>query len=68
MVIRQALRIPTILVQVKQNCLSKSHIDYVDLALPGMLPVLNKECLKIAIKASLALRGTIGNKLKNGKF
>jgi aspartyl-tRNA(Asn)/glutamyl-tRNA(Gln) amidotransferase subunit B len=33
--------------------------NFVDLALPGMLPVLNEECLDIAIKASLALQGTI---------
>jgi len=33
--------------------------NFVDIALPGMLPVLNEECLNIAIKASLALRGSI---------
>ena len=27
--------------------------NFVDLALPGMLPVLNEECLDLAIKASL---------------
>ena len=38
--------------------------NYVDLALPGMLPVLNEECLDLAIKASLALRGNINPRIK----
>ena len=33
--------------------------NLVDLALPGMLPVLNEECLHQAIKCSLALQGDI---------
>ena len=33
------------------------HANYVDLALPGMLPVLNEECLNIAILSSIALNG-----------
>jgi aspartyl-tRNA(Asn)/glutamyl-tRNA(Gln) amidotransferase subunit B len=33
--------------------------NFVDLALPGMLPVLNEECLNLAIKASLGLKGHI---------
>lgn len=33
--------------------------NFVDLALPGMLPVLNQECLDLAIRASLALKGRI---------
>lgn len=33
--------------------------NFVDLALPGMLPVLNEECLDLAIKASLGLGGRI---------
>jgi aspartyl-tRNA(Asn)/glutamyl-tRNA(Gln) amidotransferase subunit B len=36
----------------------------VDLALPGMLPVLNEECLNIAILCSIALHGTIASKIK----
>ena len=36
----------------------------VDLALPGMLPVLNRQCLDLAIKASLALNGQIAEKIK----
>jgi len=31
--------------------------DYFDIALPGTLPVLNKECLKLAVRASKALKG-----------
>ena len=38
--------------------------SYVDLALPGMLPVLNEECLDLAIKASLAFKGHINPKIK----
>lgn len=33
--------------------------NFVDLGLPGMLPVLNEECLDLAIKASLGLGGRI---------
>jgi len=30
-----------------------------DIALPGTLPVLNRECLSLALKAARALKGTI---------
>jgi aspartyl-tRNA(Asn)/glutamyl-tRNA(Gln) amidotransferase subunit B len=33
--------------------------NFVDLGLPGMLPVLNEECLDLAVKASLGLGGRI---------
>ncbi|CAI2359841.1 unnamed protein product [Moneuplotes crassus] len=46
----------------KSNDLSNSCASFVDVALPGMLPVLNKECLKVALKASLALKGDINKK------
>ena len=36
---------------------ANTRADFVDLALPGMLPVLNEECLDLAVRASLALRG-----------
>lgn len=36
-----------------------THVSFVDAAMPGMLPVLNKECVLQALKTSLALRGTI---------
>lgn len=35
--------------------------DLVDLALPGMLPVLNKECLLLSYKAIAALEGQIAD-------
>ena len=35
-----------------------------DMALPGMLPVLNEECLDLAIKASLGLGGRILPQIK----
>lgn len=41
-----------------------THANFVDMALPGMLPVLNEECLDLAIKASLALGGRILPKIK----
>lgn len=41
-----------------------THVNFVDLALPGMLPVLNENCLDLAIKASLALGGTIPGFIK----
>ena len=40
------------------------HANMVDLAFPGMLPVLNEECLNIAILCSLALNGEIAEKIK----
>ena len=41
-----------------------THANFVDLGLPGMLPVLNEECLDLAITASLALGGRILSKIK----
>jgi len=38
---------------------ANTHANMVDLAFPGMLPVLNEECLDIAIRMSLALNGHI---------
>lgn len=40
------------------------HANMVDMAFPGMLPVLNEECLDIAIHCSLALNGEIAKKIK----
>ena len=40
------------------------HANMVDLAMPGMLPVLNSECLDIALLCSLALDGEIASKIK----
>jgi len=41
-----------------------THANFIDLGLPGMLPVLNEECLDIAIKASLGLGGRILPQIK----
>lgn len=41
-----------------------THANFVDLALPGMLPVLNEECLDLGIKSSLALGGRILPQIK----
>merc|ERR1719361_879889 len=41
-----------------------THANFVDLGLPGMLPVLNENCLDLAIKASLALGGRILPQIK----
>ena len=35
--------------------------DYVDMALPGMLPVLNKECLMLAYRAIVAFEGEVSD-------
>lgn len=40
------------------------HANLVDLAFPGMLPVLNEQCLDVAIKMSLALAGEIPASIK----
>ena len=40
------------------------NANLVDLALPGMLPVLNETCLNQAIKASIALNGRILPRIK----
>jgi aspartyl-tRNA(Asn)/glutamyl-tRNA(Gln) amidotransferase subunit B len=36
----------------------------VDAGLPGVLPVLNEECLEQAVKCSLALHGTLPRQIK----
>jgi aspartyl-tRNA(Asn)/glutamyl-tRNA(Gln) amidotransferase subunit B len=36
--------------------------------MPGMLPVFNSECLKIALKASLALNGELDKENGYGKI
>jgi aspartyl-tRNA(Asn)/glutamyl-tRNA(Gln) amidotransferase subunit B len=35
-----------------------------DLALPGMLPVLNSQCLNKALLASVAFKGKVNDKLQ----
>ena len=38
---------------------SNTQVSFIDVAMPGMLPVLNKECVALAVKAGLALEGKI---------
>jgi aspartyl-tRNA(Asn)/glutamyl-tRNA(Gln) amidotransferase subunit B len=41
-----------------------TNVNYADLALPGMLPVLNEDCLDKAIRFALALHGRIPSFIK----
>ena len=41
-----------------------TQANFVDMALPGMLPVLNKECLELAVRASLGFNGHINRLIK----
>jgi aspartyl-tRNA(Asn)/glutamyl-tRNA(Gln) amidotransferase subunit B len=36
-----------------------SHVSLVDAAMPGMLPVINEECVRQAVRTGLGLRATI---------
>ena len=38
------------------------HVSLVDAAMPGMLPVINEECVKQAIRTGLGLKAQINNK------
>ena len=48
----------------ESNAAPNTHANFVDLALPGMLPVLNEHCLNQSVKASLALGGRILPQIK----
>ena len=39
-----------------------SHVSLVDAAMPGMLPVINEECVKQAIRTGLGLRAQINHR------
>ena len=39
-----------------------SHVSLVDAAMPGMLPVINEECVKQAIRTGLGLKATINHR------
>ena len=41
-----------------------THVAYLDASLPGTLPVLNEECLNVAVKCALALNGEIPSSIK----
>lgn len=38
---------------------SNEHVSFIDAAMPGMLPVMNKECVSLAVKASIALNASV---------
>jgi len=39
-----------------------SHVSLVDAAMPGMLPVINEECVKQAIRTGLGLKAQINHR------
>src|SRR6202162_4335551 len=39
-----------------------SHVSLVDAAMPGMLPMLNEECVKQAVRTGLGLKAQINRK------
>src|SRR6187455_2664284 len=39
-----------------------SHVSLVDAAMPGMLPVINEECVRQAVRTGLGLRATINHR------
>lgn len=39
-----------------------SHVSLVDAAMPGMLPVINEECVRQAVRTGLALNATINER------
>lgn len=41
-----------------------AHANFIDIACPGVLPVLNEECLNLAVKAALAFHGRINPRIK----
>ena len=41
-----------------------THANFIDIALPGMVPVLNEECLNLAIMAALAFHGRVNPRIK----
>lgn len=43
----------------EQDAEPNTHVNYCDLGIPGMLPVLNEDCLDKAIRCALALGGRI---------
>src|ERR671926_1012228 len=39
-----------------------SHVSLVDAAMPGMLPVINRECVRQAVRSGLGLKAQINRK------
>src|SRR5258706_9278777 len=44
------------------GCEPNSHVSLVDAAMPGMLPVINEECIKEAVRTGLGLKARINLK------
>ena len=41
---------------------ANNHVSFVDAAMPGMLPVINEECVRQAIRTGLGLKAEINNR------
>jgi len=41
---------------------ANDHVSFVDAAMPGMLPVINEECVRQAIRTGLGLKAEINNR------
>ena len=41
---------------------ANDHVSFVDAAMPGMLPVINEECVRQAIRTGLGLKAKINNR------
>ncbi|WP_319529051.1 Asp-tRNA(Asn)/Glu-tRNA(Gln) amidotransferase subunit GatB [uncultured Cohaesibacter sp.] len=41
---------------------ANNHVSFVDAAMPGMLPVINEECVRQAIRTGLGLNAAINNR------
>ena len=41
---------------------ANNHVSFVDAAMPGMLPVINEECVRQAIRTGLGLKAKINNR------
>src|SRR5579871_5418424 len=39
-----------------------SHVSFIDAAMPGMLPVINEECVRQAIRTGLGLKAKINHR------
>ena len=42
----------------------KSHVSLVDAAMPGMLPVINEECVRQAIRTGLGLKAKVNLQIR----
>lgn len=44
------------------GCPPNSNVSFVDAAMPGMLPVINQECVRQAVRTGLGLKAKINNR------